>query len=136
MRAVSNVVAAMVLIGITIVGFAIAYPVFFAKAHGLSGSGNLLDMEAEDRGVKLVLIDYTITRNDGSYEVKLWIYNAGWATARIMKAMTPNGYAEDLSTIVKPGETVQVVVNVPGYYGEPSRIILVTEYKPFIFSLR
>lgn len=136
MRAVSNVVAAIVLIGITIVGFAIAYPIFFAKARGVEGAGSILDLESHGKGVKLSLIDYTVTESGGNYNVKLWIYNAGWTTAHLLKVSTPNGYTAQVSVAINPGETSEISLSIPSSYGIPNRIIVVTETRIFIFDLK
>jgi len=135
MRAVSNVVAAIVLIGITIVGFAIVYPIFFAKARGVEGAGSILDLESHGKGVKLSLIDYTVTESGGNYNVKLWIYNAGWTTAHLLKVSTPNGYTAQVSLTINPGETREISLSIPTSYGIPSRIIMVAETGVYIFDL-
>lgn len=44
MKGVSNVVAAIVLIGITLAGFAIVYPTLFSRVHGVY-SGSVLEVE-------------------------------------------------------------------------------------------
>jgi len=136
LKAVSNVLAAIILIGITIVGFAIAYPIFFAKARGVGGAGSLLDNEIHSKSVKLVLVDYEIVEKNSGYHVKLWIYNAGWATADIVKVMTPNGYTAELQVSIKPGETKVIELDIPINYGGFNRIIIVEKSRPFIFELK
>ncbi len=138
MKGVSNVVAAIVLIGITLAGFAIAYPTLFSRVHGVYGAGSLIDQESYGKGVRLVLIDYDArqTYSGGPYSIKLWIYNSGWNTAHVTKICTPNGYSHEESITIEPGETKEISIGIPQSYGRPSRIIVVTKTRVFIFDLK
>ena len=78
MKAVSNVVAVMILIGIAIAGFALAYPILFSRLHGAYGGvSSILGLEARGKSVKLSMIDYKVEDLGNKYRVKLVIYNAG-----------------------------------------------------------
>lgn len=134
MKAVSNVVAAIVLIGITIAGFALAYPILFSEAKGFSGIGSLMGLEAHAKAVRLVLADYSVAYENGHYVVRLWIYNAGWEEARIVKLGVP-GYSVAVSVAVEPGSVREATLYVPEKYGSPDRVVVVTDSNVFLYSL-
>ncbi|NPA97888.1 MAG: hypothetical protein GXO43_00760 [Crenarchaeota archaeon] len=134
MRAVSNVVAAIILIGITIAGFAIAYPILFSEAKGFSGIGALMGLEAHSKAVRLVLIDYSVSHENGYYTVTLWLYNAGWEEAHITKIGVPQALYP-VSITIEPGGTREAVFRVPDKYGEPDKVVVVTEANVFSFNL-
>ncbi len=134
MRAVSNVVAAIVLIGITIAGFALAYPILFSEAKGVSGIGSLMGLKAHAKAVKLVLADYSVAYENRHYVVKLWIYNAGWEKTRIAKLGVP-GYSLAVSVVLEPGSVKEITLYVPERYGSPDRVVVVTDLNVFLYSL-
>lgn len=126
-RAVSNVLAALVLMGVTLAAFAVAYPVFFSSSSSATGSiGSLLERQAESSATLITLVDYGVESLGLYYKLKVWLYNYGWRGCRVVKAVV-NGYEVVLARTIDPKGFSEIVVYVPRGYGYPRSLILVLD---------
>ena len=126
-RAISNVLATLILIGVTLAAFAIAYPFFFSSSSSVASSiGGLLRNQAESSGALIELINYEVEGLGTSYKLRLWFYNYGWEECKIVKVIV-NGYEVSLARVIKPKSFTEIALYAPSSYGYPKNIIIITD---------
>jgi len=126
-KAISNVMATIVLIGVTLAAFAVAYPIFFSSSSSITGSiGDLLEKQAQSSGTLITLVDYEIEGQGFYYKLRIWLYNYGWRECKTIRAIV-NGYEVSLARTIEPKSFSEITLYIPSSYGYPKNLILILD---------